>query len=234
MARSSSFPVIRDLSRSSQIPLVASADCFLPTAYCSSRSAFQRFNRARGEENPERNYRYIEDDILEVEDTFSKAVEMGAEPHVSNHAPGRAVRILRYPVEDVEQQERREADAARDDLVLGKSREPHPERQQRATVEHESNGVGQDGLGAGGPVNEQDPDVEKRDEDQHQIEAQRAQKLTEDDLEVRQRGSEQQLHRARPLLLGEKPHGDQGDQQQENHGEHASSIPRIIISFRLT
>src|SRR5207249_7615692 len=80
------------------------AHCLLPTAYCSSRSALQRFNRARREENPERNYRYIEYDILEVEDAFSKAVEMGAEPHISNHAPGCAVRILRYPVEDVEQQ----------------------------------------------------------------------------------------------------------------------------------
>src|SRR6266566_2330923 len=118
MARSSSFPVIRDLSRSSQIPLVASADCFLPTAYCSSRSAFQRFNRARREENSERNYRYIEDDILEVEDAFGKAVEMGAETHMGNDVSGRAALVLRYPVEDVEQQEHYQADAAGDDLVL--------------------------------------------------------------------------------------------------------------------
>ena len=57
-------------------------------------------------------------------------------------------------------------------------------------------------------VDEQQADVDQRDRQHHAVERHRAEELAEDDLEVGERRGQQQLDRARSLLLRVGAHRD--------------------------
>ena len=123
------------------------------------------------------------------------------------------------PVDDPQHQEHREGHHERDDLVLRQARDEQADRDEAAAEQQQPEIGRHDRLPLRTAVDEQQADVNQRDGEHHAVQRHRAEELAHDDLEVGERRGEQQLDRARSLLLRVGPHRHhrQHEQDQDRH-----------------
>src|SRR5262249_3297114 len=179
-----------------------------------------RLNRALGEKQRNQNEAQEVDQIPGVDDAGNHLREMIRDGKVAQQIgnPSRAV-DLRRPGNDIEDEQRAEAGNRRDDLVLrdrageeadrdeGQRQQPQPE----VTRHHDAD------LGISEDDEDDGKDRGQSGHDQH--EGGGREEFARDSFAGADRGRQQELVGAGAFFLGEGPHGDGRDQDDQHDGQ---------------
>src|SRR5213594_1307129 len=129
-------------------------------------------------------------------------------------------------VDHPEQKEEAERDDRGDDLVRGEGRDEQPHRDQRAGVQQKPEVAAVDRSPVRVAVEPEDHRVARREPEDHDDDRHAGGELREHDLDLANGRREEQLERARLALLGDEPHGDDGQHEHEEHGHLEEDVQK--------
>src|SRR6266436_718625 len=177
-----------------------------------------RLERAEREEEREGSHRKVVDEVLGVDDALGEPVHVLDDGRLLDGRAERPLGRVGEPAEQPEREQRAERAEAGNDLVLSGGRHEEPDRQEGRAEQHEAEVAGHDRA----PFEPREPGdrerVEERQREDGGIEGKRGQELPGEHFAVAEWIGQQQLHRARALLLRKEPHGQHRDEEEKDHG----------------
>ena len=151
---------------------------------------------------------------------------------IADHGGARAVG---EPADDPEGQQHDERRHAGRHLVLRRAREEQPDRDECGSLQNQSQVPGDQRPPFRLAVAEEQADVDERHGHERDVQADRADELAHDDLEVGERRRQEQLDRSGPLLFRVGPHRDHRQDEEHQHarvGEHAADQMLVDVEVR--
>ncbi len=121
------------------------------------------------------------------------------------------------PAKDPEQQRQGKTDGSGNDLVPGEAGDECTECQQTGALQQDSQNARQHRLDIRIAVHEEERNIEKENRDKRRVHQNRGKPFPDDNVELADRRSDQQLNGALAFLFRQQPHADERNQKQSDH-----------------